>query len=74
MVGDYERFPSGMKAMGSYLHSRGIKYGIYTDAGKTTCGGYPGSHGYEAVDADTFAEWGVDYLKVDGCADGTDGK
>ena len=61
------RFPSGMKAMGDFMHARGIKFGIYTDEGTKTCGGYPGSQGFEAVDAATFASWGVDFLKLDGC-------
>ena len=54
------RFPSGMKALGDYMHSKGVRFGIYSDEGTKTCGGYPGSKGYEVVDAKTFAEWGVD--------------
>ena len=46
---------------------QGLKFGIYEDFGTKTCGGYPGSEGYEEVDAKTFAAWGVDYLKFDGC-------
>lgn len=46
---------------------QGLKFGIYEDYGTKTCGGYPGSEGYESVDAKTFADWGVDYLKFDGC-------
>lgn len=61
------RFPSGMKALGDHLHSKHLKYGIYTSAGTKTCQGYPGSLGYEQIDAETFAEWGVDYLKYDNC-------
>ena len=53
------RFPSGMKYMGDFMHSRGIRFGLYTDEGTETCGGYPGSQGYEEVDAATFAEWGA---------------
>jgi len=64
---DSERFPSGLKALGDHMHSKGIKFGIYSDCGTKTCGGYPGSLNYEKVDAKTFAEWGVDYLKYDGC-------
>lgn len=64
---DPERFPSGMKALGDYIHSLGLKFGIYSDAGWQTCGGKPGSRGYEYQDALTYAEWGVDYLKYDWC-------
>jgi len=67
LVGDPERFPSGMKALGDYYHARGLKYGLYTAESATTCGGYPGSKDHEMLDAKTFAEWGVDYMKVDGC-------
>ena len=64
---DPQRFPSGMKALGDYIHSKGLKFGIYSDAGWKTCGGRPGSRGFEAQDAKTYAEWGVDYLKYDWC-------
>jgi alpha-galactosidase len=64
---DPAKFPSGMKALGDYIHSRGLKFGIYSDAGGKTCGGRPGSQGREYQDARTFAEWGVDYLKYDWC-------
>lgn len=60
-------FPHGLVWLGQYLKDRGFKFGIYEDAGSTTCGGYPGSYGHEAVDAATFASWGIDYLKLDGC-------
>ncbi|KAF3905124.1 Alpha-galactosidase [Orbilia brochopaga] len=60
-------FPDGMPWLGSYLKERGFHFGIYSDAGTYTCGGYPGSLGYEEIDAATFANWGVDYLKLDGC-------
>ncbi|KAF3902693.1 Alpha-galactosidase [Arthrobotrys entomopaga] len=60
-------FPDGMPWLGSYLKQRGFHFGIYSDAGNLTCGGYPGSLGYEEVDAATFKQWGVDYLKLDGC-------
>ena len=66
-----ETFPSGMKALADYIHSKGLKLGIYSDAGNTTCGGYPGSRGYEYQDALQYAKWGIDYLKYDWCA--TDG-
>lgn len=62
-----ERFPSGMKALADYVHAKGLKLGIYSDAGATTCAGYPGSRGYEYQDARTYAEWGIDYLKYDWC-------
>lgn len=61
------RFPSGFKALGDYMHKKGVSFGIYSDEGTHTCGGKPGSKGYEAIDAQTFADWGVDYLKLDGC-------
>jgi alpha-galactosidase len=65
--GHPETFPSGMKVLGDYVHEKGLKYGIYSDAGYQTCAGNPGSLGYETVDAATFAEWGIDYLKYDNC-------
>ena len=68
---DPERFPSGMKALADYVHARGLKLGIYSDAGATTCGGRPGSRGREYQDALAYARWGIDYLKYDWCA--TDG-
>ena len=51
---DPERFPSGIKALADYVHSRGLKFGIYSDAGTLTCGDRPGSYGYEEKDAKTF--------------------
>lgn len=68
---DPERFPSGMRALGDYIHSRGLKFGIYSDAGTKTCAGRPGSRGYEYQDARQYARWGVDYLKYDWCNTGT---
>ena len=62
-----ERFPSGMKALADYVHSKGLKLGIYSDAGWKTCGGRPGSRGHEYQDALTYADWGIDYLKYDWC-------
>jgi alpha-galactosidase len=56
-----------MKAVADYVHSKGLKFGIYTDRGTQTCAGRPGSYGYEQKDADTYASWGVDYLKEDSC-------
>ncbi|KAG2482926.1 hypothetical protein HYH03_018204 [Edaphochlamys debaryana] len=62
-----DKFPSGMKALGDYIHSKGLKFGVYSDTGNHTCEGYPGSWGHEKIDAATYAEWGVDYLKYDYC-------
>ncbi|MBN2412974.1 glycoside hydrolase family 27 protein [candidate division KSB1 bacterium] len=67
IVPDPERFPSGMKVLGDYIHSIGLKFGIYSDAGILTCGERPGSRGYEYQDARSYAGWGVDYLKYDWC-------
>jgi alpha-galactosidase len=75
LQGDPSRFPSGMKALGDYLHARDLKFGIYQVPVDRTCaqyfGGYPGatgSQGHEAQDARQFATWGVDYLKYDWCS------
>ncbi|HNW50728.1 MAG TPA: glycoside hydrolase family 27 protein [Prolixibacteraceae bacterium] len=68
---DPVKFPSGIKALADYIHSLGLKFGIYSDAGWKTCGGRPGSRGYEFQDAMQYAKWGVDYLKYDWCS--TDG-
>ena len=64
---DPRRFPSGMKALADDLHAKGLKLGVYSDAGAKTCGGRPGSRGFEYQDALQFARWGVDYLKYDWC-------
>lgn len=64
-----ERFPN-MKALGDYLHSKGLKFGIYSSPGPKTCAGYEGSFNHEAQDARTYASWGVDYLKYDWCSAG----
>jgi alpha-galactosidase len=64
---DLKKFPSGMKALAHFLHKRGLKLGLYSDAAIETCGGYTGSYGHESEDAKTFAAWGVDYLKYDYC-------
>ena len=64
---DPKRFPSGMKALADYIHAKGLKMGIYSDAGSQTCGGRPGSRGFEFQDAMTYASWGIDYLKYDWC-------
>jgi len=62
-----DRFPNGMKAVADYVHSKGLKFGIYSDAGKKTCGGKPGGLGHEYQDAISYASWGIDYLKYDWC-------
>jgi len=67
---DARRFPSGIKALADYVHKRGLKLGIYSDAGKYTCQRKPGSQGYEYQDAMQYARWGVDYLKYDWCYTG----
>jgi hypothetical protein len=67
MILDPIRFPSGILALADYVHSRGLKFGIYEDYGTSTCGGYPGSLNYLEIDAQTFADWTVDYVKLDGC-------
>jgi alpha-galactosidase len=64
---DKTRFPRGMKFLADYLHERGLKLGIYSSAGATTCAGYPGSYDHEELDAKTYADWGIDYLKYDAC-------
>ncbi|KAE8356244.1 putative alpha-galactosidase A [Aspergillus coremiiformis] len=61
------KFPHGLPWLGQYVKSKGFNFGIYEDAGNLTCGGYPGSLGHEEIDAQTFASWGIDYLKLDGC-------
>ena len=70
IVPDAKNFPSGMKALGDYIHSKGLKFGIYSDAGEKTCAGRPGSMGHEYQDAIMYAKWGVDYLKYDWCHTG----
>ncbi|XP_066933361.1 alpha-N-acetylgalactosaminidase-like [Clytia hemisphaerica] len=67
LVADKKRFPNGIKELADYVHGKGLKLGIYTDFGTLTCGGYPGSIFHMQKDANTFAEWGIDMLKVDGC-------
>jgi alpha-galactosidase len=64
---DPQRFPSGIKVLADYIHSKGLKFGIYSCAGDKTCGGRPGSRGHEYQDAISYAQWGVDYLKYDWC-------
>jgi alpha-galactosidase len=67
IVPDPQRFPHGMKAVGDYIHSLGLKFGVYSDAGSKTCAGRPGGLGHEYQDALQYAAWGVDYLKYDWC-------
>jgi alpha-galactosidase len=67
IVPDAQRFPSGVKKLADYIHSKGLKFGIYSDAGTGTCQNRPGSRGYEFQDARQYAAWGVDYLKYDWC-------
>lgn len=61
------KFPHGLPWLAEYVKARGFHLGIYEDSGNATCGGYPGSYGHEQLDAETFASWGIDYLKLDGC-------
>ena len=67
IVPDPEKFPNGIIGLANYVHSLGLKLGIYSDAGLTTCQGFPGSLHNEVIDANTFASWEVDYLKYDNC-------
>lgn len=72
IIADPLRFPSGIRALADYIHSKGLKFGIYTCAGSQTCAKRPGSRGHEYQDALQYAKWGVDYLKEDWC--NTDGQ
>lgn len=67
LVADPIKFPGGMKAIGDYIHSKGLKYGIYECRGHVTCQNLPGSFEHEQTDMNSFAEWGVDYIKMDAC-------
>lgn len=67
IIADPVLFPAGIKAVADYVHSKGLKFGIYSCAGSKTCQGRPGSRGYQFQDARTYAAWGVDYLKYDWC-------
>jgi alpha-galactosidase len=67
IVPDPQRFPGGIKPLADYVHSLGLKFGIYSDAGSKTCAGRPGGLGHEYQDALKYAAWGVDYLKYDWC-------
>lgn len=68
IIADPARFPSGMKALADYVHGKGLKLGLYTDAGTLTCAKRPGSLNHEVQDAKTYAGWGIDYVKIDWCA------
>ena len=67
IVPNSSKFPNGMKAVADYVHSKGLKLGLYSDRGTATCAGLPGSYGHETQDARTYAAWGIDYLKYDNC-------
>lgn len=67
IIADPVKFPNGIKAVADYVHSKGLKLGIYSDAAQLTCAGYTASLGFEEQDARTFASWGIDYLKYDYC-------
>jgi alpha-galactosidase len=67
IIEDKDRFPSGIKSLSEYAHSKGLKFGIYSDAGEMTCQKRPGGYGFEELDAKTYASWEVDYLKYDNC-------
>jgi alpha-galactosidase len=71
IIPDGKRFPSGIKALADYIHAKGLKFGIYSDAGTLTCQKRSGSRGYEFQDARQYAAWGVDYLKYDWCSTST---
>ena len=70
LIADPIKFPNGMKALADYIHSKGLKFGLYNCAGSQTCAGYPGSRGYEYQDARMYAAWDIDYLKYDWCNTG----
>jgi alpha-galactosidase len=70
LVPDPIKFPNGIKHLADYVHSKGLKFGLYNCAGNKTCAGYPGSRGHEYQDAQLYALWGVDYLKYDWCNTG----
>ncbi len=71
LIPDPAKFPNGMKALVDFVHSKGLKFGLYNSAGTQTCAGYPGTRGYEYQDARFYANLGIDYLKYDWC--GTEG-
>jgi alpha-galactosidase len=67
IIPDPAKFPSGIKALADYVHAKGLKLGIYSDAAPLTCGGFTASLNFEEQDATTFADWGIDYVKYDYC-------
>jgi alpha-galactosidase len=67
LIPDPEKFPNGMKALADYVHGKGFKFGIYSDAAEQTCAGFPGSLGFEEQDAQLWASWEIDFLKYDYC-------
>lgn len=67
IVPDPVRFPNGMKSLTDYVHSKGLKFGLYTARGSGTCQGRPGSLNHEYLDAASYCEWGIDYIKIDAC-------
>jgi alpha-galactosidase len=67
LVPDPAKFPNGIRALADFVHGLGFKIGIYSDAAEKTCGGYPGSYGFEEQDARLWAAWGIDFLKYDYC-------
>ena len=71
LVPNPSKWPNGIKAVADQIHGMGLKMGLYGCAGRETCGGYPGSEGYQTRDADTLASWGIDYWKYDNCYTGT---
>ncbi|KAH8025400.1 hypothetical protein HPB51_007712 [Rhipicephalus microplus] len=68
LMADLERFPRGLNFLSDYIHSKGLKFGMYTNYGHSTCMGFPGTEDHDMEkDAERFAAWKIDYLKVDGC-------
>lgn len=67
LIPNANKFPSGLRQIADQLHNDGLQFGVYSSAGKFTCGGYPGSLGYETQDAAWWASMGADYLKYDNC-------
>jgi alpha-galactosidase len=67
IVADPEKFPDGIADLADYIHNTTLKFGLYSSRGTMTCAGRPGGQGYEVMDANDYASWGVDYLKYDNC-------
>ena len=67
LIEDPVRFPSGIRALADYVHSKGLKIGLYTSQTSQTCQNRPGAYGYESIDSTTYCNWGIDYLKIDLC-------